>query len=289
MRSDEAQRLVFEFLRARFRDQTPFEKRELQAVVAAWKDSSFATYWSKQLKQFFVPTGRGETLRVGESFRPYLSWERFRKHVTQVRGIASQYSAFVHDNIIVFEFFMPLSNEEHLRTSLDALFFKDTVLIRLRSVDRDKLAAHFPPGPEEEDIYLDGIASWISGRFGGYSISHVAGRFRAAHIATLADVAEMQKDGERYLIDETTAVVRFIFPCGQAARQQLPLSLEAFDDVPPKSSTPEVDAEAAKIRWVFGILFVQSIVQVVNGEAEIWMVESGMRNRLHIWRADSAE
>jgi hypothetical protein len=25
---------------------------------------------------------------------------------------------------------------------------------------------------------------------------------------------------------------------------------------------------------------------VVNGEAEIWMVESGVRTRLHIWRVE---
>jgi hypothetical protein len=288
MRSNKDQRLVFDYLRARFRDQVPFEKRDLKAV-ATWKDSSFTTYWSKQFRHFFIPTGRGKTFRVSEAFRPYSTWEKFQKHVTQVRGISSHYSAFVHDNIIVFEFFMPLSNEEHLRTSLDALFFKDTVLARLRNVDRDRLEAHFPRGSAKEDVYLDGIANWISDHFGGYSISHVAGRFRAVPIATLSAVAEMQKDGGRYLIDETTAVVRFIFPCGEPSRRELPLSLETVDDASPKSATPEVDAEAAKIRWVFGILFVQSIVQVVNGEAEIWMVESGMRSRLHIWRAESVE
>jgi hypothetical protein len=45
----------------------------------------------------------------------------------------------------------------------------------------------------------------------------------------------------------------------------------------------------ARLRWAFGVLFVQSIVQVVNGEAEIWMVESGMRSRLHIWKVESVE
>ena len=63
----------------------------------------------------------------------------------------------------------------------------------------------------------------------------------------------------RYLIDETTAIVRFIFPCDE-------------------------DEEA--VRWFFNTLFVESIIQVVNGEAEIWMVESGMQNRLHIWRVE---
>lgn len=45
-------------------------------------------------------------------------------------------------------------------------------------------------------------------------------------------------------------------------------------------------AEAAVIRWFFWLLFVQSILQVVNGQDEIGMLESGIRNRLHIWRME---
>lgn len=37
------------------------------------------------------------------------------------------------------------------------------------------------------------------------------------------------------------------------------------------------------ISWVFRILFVENILRIVNGEDEIWMVESGVRNRLHRW------
>jgi hypothetical protein len=31
-------------------------------------------------------------------------------------------------------------------------------------------------------------------------------------------------------------------------------------------------------------LFVRAITEVVNGEDEIWMVETGLKNRLHIWQ-----
>ena len=294
MRSDENQRLVFDYLLARFRDQVPFEKTELQRVTS-WTDSSFDTYWSKQLKRFLVRahSGKDRRFRVAETFRLYTTWERFQKYVTQARGSSSDYTSLVHNNIIVFEFFMPLTNEEHLRTSLDALFYKDTVLRRLRSIDRDKLAVHFPPPSEDGyDSYLEGVAAWIGDHFGGYSISHVSGRFRAGDIVTRAAAAEIQQDGARYLIDETTAVVRFIFPCGTPTRREAPLSSDAFADaVLHVEGLVDTDAlaEAAKIRWAFGVLFVQSIVQVVNGEAEIWMVESGMRNRLHIWRVETVE
>lgn len=64
-------------------------------------------------------------------------------------------------------------------------------------------------------------------------------------------------------MDETTAVTRFIFPC-------------------------EDKAEAAIVSYFFHELFVKGIIQVVNGEDEIWMVESGMENRLHIWRVSES-
>jgi hypothetical protein len=108
----------------------------------------------------------------------------------------------------------------------------------------------------------------------------------------MADAVRMQSDGDRYLADETTAVVRFIFPCGKPRRLPPPLSSETFEGgVLSIGGLLDIDAEdeATKIRWAFGVLFVQSIVQIVNGEAEIWMVESGMRSRLHIWRVESEE
>jgi len=98
----------------------------------------------------------------------------------------------------------------------------------------------------------------VAGKFVGYSIGHVSGRFRNEDLATRDEAAKIEKL-RRYLTDETTAVTRFIFPC-------------------------EGEDEVERVRWVFDHLFVNSIIQVVNGEDEIWMVESGIRNRLHIWR-----
>jgi hypothetical protein len=291
MRSDENQRLAFEFLRARFRDQAAFEREEFQRATG-WRDSTFETYWLKHFRELVVST-HGSKLRVGEPFRRYATWERFQQHVTQVRHVSSDYSALAHDNIIVFEFFMPLAHEEHLRTSLDALFYKDAVLTRLRTIDPAHLAAHFPRSDgESEDLQVERVARWIGDHFVGYSIGHVSGRFRLGPFGTMADAVRMQSDGDRYLADETTAVVRFIFPCGKPRRLPPPLSSETFEGgVLSIGGLLDIDAEdeATKIRWAFGVLFVQSIVQIVNGEAEIWMVESGMRSRLHIWRVESEE
>lgn len=36
--------------------------------------------------------------------------------------------------------------------------------------------------------------------------------------------------------------------------------------------------------FFFENLFVKSVLQLVNGEAEVWMVETGMNQRIWIWK-----
>lgn len=81
----------------------------------------------------------------------------------------------------------------------------------------------------------------------------------AGLLKTQDEVANIQKRGEKYLIDETTAVARFIFP---------------YKD----------SDELENVRYLFGILFVRSIIQLVNGEEQIWMIETGPQNRVHVWQ-----
>ena len=280
----ENQRKIFEFFVEHFKSQKPFTKKELEEVTT-WKGGSFPTYWSKQFKQFVVPDD-GKLFRVREGFRPYARWETFQRHVTQVRG-ASDDTLSVHDSVLVFEFFMPLTNETPLRTALDALFYKDTVLRRLRATGSTKLREHFlAEHAESEDAYLERLCEWIAKRFQGYSITTVSGRFRAHNLMSMTEAATVEENGDRYLIDETTAIARFIFPCGKPHKIP-PRRAQDFDIPEPAADEHSGVAEADQIRWFFNALFVQSIIQVINGEAEIWMVESGMRNRLHIWRVEA--
>ena len=155
---------------------------------------------------------------------------------------------------------MPLTNEEHLRMTLDSLFYKDRVLARLRTIGGAALSKRFPRADGVNDeAYFGHVMDFIKDRFVGYSINHVDGRFRADALLTQDQAAAMQKRGERYLTDETTAVTRFIFP---------------YQD----------DTELAKIKFLFQILFIRSIIQLVNGEEQIWMVESGSAgSQLHRW------
>jgi hypothetical protein len=43
------------------------------------------------------------------------------------------------------------------------------------------------------------------------------------------------------------------------------------------------DRELERIRYLFGALFVRSASEVVKGEEQIWMIELGPENRVHIW------
>lgn len=213
-----------------------------------------------------------------ETIGKFINRESGRKHA------AKDYSIFSYDNLIIFEFFMPLTNEGSLRNSLDALFYKDSVLKRLRSIDSRNLEEYFDRGEKETDeAYFERICKWVSLNFGGYSIGQVSGRYRAKDLCSMQDAYRYIENGGSYLVDETTAVVKFIFPCGENEVVN-DLSFEPEPDSDEEEYARNVKREYRKIRFLFFKLFVQNIIQSVNGEDEIWMMESGMRHRLYSWR-----
>jgi hypothetical protein len=118
------QRRAFQFLLEHFRPQEPFTRDEFRCALPDWSENSIRTYWSKQIKHLLEPVGYNRFI-VTEAFRPYANWDSFRKHiVTQVRRTYSDYTSLAYDNLVIYEFFMPLlTNEGHLRTALDALFY----------------------------------------------------------------------------------------------------------------------------------------------------------------------
>lgn len=264
MPSDLPQRKVRRFLNEHLQSQDPFTKPQLQEFAGWTKKTTFETYWSKQIKRFVVDISGGQ-YRVGEAYRPYMTWKRFQRHVTQVRPMAADYTKTEYERVIVYEFFMPLTNETALRTTLDALFFKDNVIPKLKAIGLDAVAQQIPREPGEGDAtYLGRLCGWIGDHFGGYSIYHVDGRFLAGPMLSRDEAAQREQGGQRYLVDETTAVTRFIFPC-------------------------ETDQETELVRYFFHELFVRTIIQLINAEDQIWMVESGMRNRVHIWRVEGED
>jgi hypothetical protein len=281
------QRKAHSFLLRRFRSQLPFTKTQFQTATGWGKGNTFRTYWTKQFQTLLIPVN-GNQFRVGEVFRRFTPWEKFRLHVTQKRGVASDYTNFGFETVMVFEFFMPLTNEGYLRSSLDALFYKDSIISRLHRVELATLQTMFSPKQGESDVrYLERLCKWLSKKFGGYSISHVNGRFRASDLKNLEDAyAATARQAGRYLVDETTAVVRFIFPCGKPKMNRFD-SPDLLTQRATQTASAELIAEATKIRFFFNLLFVQSIVEVVNGEDQIWLLESGFQNRLYIWRVQN--
>ncbi len=263
MPSIDPQLRAFRFLSEHLQSQDTFTLKKFQDATT-WSDKSFQTYLSKQFKAFLEPTSPEGSFRVSESFRPFVQWRKFRQHVTQVRRVVTDYIPIVFDKVLIYEFFMPLAHENALRTTLDSLFYRDRVLARLKTLEKKHLAQYFPPDPGETNAqHLERVCAWIDQKFQGYSISQVDGRFRAEKLSTQEEAAQIQMQGRRYLIDETTAITRFVFPCKD-------------------------DVEVSKVRYLFNEIFVRSITQLVNGEDEIWMVESGAANRVHVWRADDS-
>lgn len=260
----EGQRKAFLFLTSHLQSQETFTKEEFKKATGWLVGRTFDTYWMKQFKPFVEPIGNSR-YHIRETFRPYMIWAKFRQHVTQVRRVVTDYSPVIYENVLIYEFYLPLTNEAHLRTTLDALFFKDTILARLRTIGLQKLGQHFSLVDKETDeSYYGRILGFIEEKIVGYSIFHVSGRFRAERLSTQDEVANIHKRGRRYLVDETTAIARFLFPC---------------------KSNDEADV----LRYLFHELFVRSIIQLVNGEDAIWMVESGLRNRVHIWKVSDDE
>jgi hypothetical protein len=253
------QRTAHRFFSERFQTLQAFTKDELRTATG-WAPATLDAYWSKQFKGFIERVGA--RYRLKGNFRPFLDWRRFRNLVTQVKVVATDYEPTVFHNIIVYEFYMPLAHEAALRITLDSLFYKDAIEPRLRRIGLVKLQAPdlFPAvANEADDAFYARVLKFVEDKFGGYSIYHVDGRFRASKLSTHQEAVELHKTGQRYLVDETTAVTRFIFP----------------------TATGEAD----KVRFLFKELFMTAITQLVNGEDEIWVVESGIRSQVHVWKS----
>jgi hypothetical protein len=266
----EYQKRLFQFMSEQYATQAPFALAKMR-IASGFSAGSFEDYRSKQFGTLLVQTSDGK-FRVSHAFRRFNTWQKFRDEVvSQKRRLIRHYRPVGNKRVMSFEFFMPLRNEEWLIDALDSLFFKEQLLLRLHAIKRSELEAVIPRRSDEtEDSYLNRLCNWISGTFGGYSISHVNGRFKAGELKTRKEVADSVAMGiGRYLVDETTAIVRFLFPCGQI-------------------SDPEEESTqlAEQIRWFFKKLFVETILEVVNGEDEVWLVESGFRSQLQVFRAE---
>lgn len=268
----DSQRAAHDFLLRYLLSGEAFVLKEFLTITGWTTPGTYRTYLTKQYRGLIenVEGGRfrinvNGQYRVTESFRRLVEWSKFRQHVTQNRAIGTAYYTKSFSKVLVYDFLMPLTHENDLRMTLDALFYKDTILAKLKGIQATEIETHFPRlVGSSDDQYLAGILTFIQDNFLGYSIYHVDGRFRSQAILGFDELAELYKAGRRYLIDETTAVTRFIFPYN-------------------------TENQVKAIQFLFQQLFVRGMIQLVEGEQQIWMLENGPERVVHIWKAPDDE
>ena len=270
MRNDDRIRKAYDYIQARASDQQTFTVNDLSDVTG-WTLGTTKIYLSKKFSEVILTPSRG--VLAADRRILDVSYEAFQRSFRQKNTLFVNYRTSVHPDVTTYEFFLPLSCEDVLRAALDRLFYKDTVMHRLQQIGMDKVRTAFQHQAGESDAdYLGSIAEYVGEKFGGYSVSHVSGRFRAAELMTREEATDYEKNDGGYIIDETTAVVRFILPHQSTATglgdPELDLTGNGIDD------------EIEKTHWLFTNLFVYAVTQATTNQDEIWLLETGKNHRL---------
>ena len=276
--------IAHQFLLEMRRGAQSFSKDDFRRAVDS--DDIFERYWLSGFVHLLDKvSGVGpERFVVGSAFGGCMGRDEFERRILGMQGEDFQYSVVTHLDVINYEFFMPVVHEKKLKEVLGSLFFKDTILNRIEALGLPEVQYHFPKIEIENDTdYLERLCGWLGDKFGGYSMSKVDGRFRMGPLKPRAEAkAALSERGEKYLVDEQTVVVRFIFKCGKSAARSYP-GYVGRRELPSAKDDHEINRDAYLVQYFFWKLFVESIIKSVNGEAEIWLVERGMRSCLHIW------
>ena len=199
-----------------------------------------------------------------------------------------QYVLKSYQELVIFEFLLPLTHETKLRLLLDRLFYTDSLKDLISRIPKARIKKLIPKEDDSADTTDEYVLNEIVGRFVGYSISLASGRFRGPDPKSREDAVKHQdRTGERYLIDETTGIVRFIFRLKGGLAAEKKDWKDIFD--PPKkrklgiADQRKLDQERAWVRFIFWKIFVRSIIEAVNGEEEVWLLEGGREPMLHVW------
>ena len=122
------------------------------------------------------------------------------------------------------------------------------------------------------------VFDFIESTIGGYSIYLVNGRYRADALASRGEVVSRPFAYGPYIVDETTAIVRFILPVETDAGK-----FEYGKILEPASTSIDPKKRADIVSWLFLNFFAEAIIRVVQKEDEIWLLESGMRSAFYRW------
>src|SRR6185436_15242305 len=172
----DAQRRAFKFLRKHLLSGESFVLRDFIQAAGWSKPGTYKTYLQKQYRGLIENLEGGSfqiklngRYRATEAFRKLLDWRKFRQHVTQNRAVGADYRTSC-SQVLVYDFLMPLTHETGLRITLDALFYKETIVAKLKFIDKSELGNHFERLSElSDDEYLAEVLLFIENNFVGYS------------------------------------------------------------------------------------------------------------------------
>jgi len=195
------------------------------------------------------------------------------------RRLFSDYELIVSSNVLIFEFFMPLAREDRLRDALDNLFYRDTIEQRILEIGLERIRDGLKLSEDFSEKKIRRLVfDFFDAAVGGYSIYLVNGRYRAETLLSRSEAVSRSLAYGPYIMDETTAVVRFIFPVEVESATYIHGKLLE----PAVSGTKVVD-QAERISWLFLNFFAEAVIRVVHEEEEIFLLESGLRNAFYRW------
>ena len=285
MTTQDSARKAYRFFREKAFSQVSFSYDEL-STATGWSLVTTKDYIGKQWRDVVTRQGRGQhtKLRVTPEFRR-VSEERFLSVASQTRDLFVKYDRIRFDKLVQFEFLLPLTHEGQLRKALDDLFYEESILQRLSEIESARLRLWVEPVSDEpDDVYLHRVCGIVSEKFRGYSISHVSGRYLADRLTTREEAARMLASEQRYIIDETTAAVRFIVPL-EASRKEIEGDFEEIDPFDETTATEAINRETSLVRSLFLSVFAEAIVRTVEGEDTIWLIEEApSKKQLYVWR-----
>jgi hypothetical protein len=277
MTRDRKIRLAFEFLRERARAKEGFSISEL-SDACQWTSENTKTNISKRLSEFILRSGKKLTV---SPLILSVNYERFLGLFKQKNILfGGKYIDCINPHFSIFDFFLPLSLEDIMKQRLDNLFYKDSVIAGFRTINIKKLRTLTGNKNDSYESLIEKCSIYIGKKITGYSISQVNGRFRASELMEKQQAFNYTEHGDRYIIDETTAVIRFIIPhYFQSYSIDINGQRKLIDEHVPFASL-SLGKEIAFTRFLFRNLFVNAIISVITSQDEIWLLETGSFSQL---------
>ena len=266
---------TFNFLIEHAQEKTSFSAQALSSKTG-WNITETEDNIINRLSDI-IEEKNGQYIAKPEILRVRLN--DFKELLHQKKRLFTDYILEVSPSILIYEFFMPLSREDRLREALDNLFYRDAIEQRIQEIGFDQIRAglNLSEGDTDEKIQQL-VFDFMESTIGGYSIYLVNGRYRADLLASRAEVVNRPFAYGSYIVDETTAIVRFILPvetdAGKFAHGNI---------LEPAADSLHASKRAELIRWLFLNFFAEALIRVVQNEDEIWLLESGMRSAFYRW------